>query len=174
MVKALFLDRDGVINVEKDYLYKIEDFEFVKGIIDLCICFQQLGFIIVVVTNQSGISRGYYSQEDFDNLTSWMTSEFKKYGVDIQKVYYCPHHPGIDGECECRKPRPGMLLEAAKEFDIDMKNSVLIGDKQRDIDAGFAAGLKLTYLFDETKTIKESTATKIVDKLEDIYNADTK
>jgi len=173
MVKALFLDRDGVINIEKDYLYKIQDFEFVSGIIDLCKYYQKLGFIIVVVTNQSGISRGYYSENDFNVLTSWMIQEFLKNNVEIKKVYFCPHHPNISGECLCRKPKPGMLLDAAKDFDIDLQNSILIGDKQRDIDAAVNAGLKTTYLFDESKSIKKSSATKIVSKLEDIYNVNS-
>ncbi len=169
MQKALFLDRDGVINVEKDYLYKINDFEFIDGIIDLCKYYQNLGFIIVVVTNQSGIARAYYTENDFHILTSWMIEEFSKNNIKIQKVYFCPHHPDINGKCSCRKPEPGMLLQAAKEFDIDLENSILIGDKQRDIDAAYNAGLKTAYLFNEKKDIKQSTATKILSKLKDIY-----
>ena len=174
MHKALFLDRDGVINVEKDYLHKIEDFEFVDGIIKLCEYYQKLGFIIVVVTNQSGIARNYYTEDDFNILTTWMIQELLKSNIYIKKVYYCPHHPSINGECSCRKPKPGMLIQAAQEFDIDLSNSVLIGDKQRDIDAALNAGLKTAYLFDESKSIKKSTATKIVSRLEDIYNVNTK
>ena len=174
MNKALFLDRDGVINIEKDYLYKIEDFEFMDGIFSLCMHYQNLGYIIVVVTNQSGIAREYYNEHDFNVLTSWMTKEFEKYAVEIKKVYFCPHHPDISGECSCRKPNPGMLLEAAKEFDIDLKNSIIIGDKERDIEAGLNAGLSETYLFDEKSTCEESKATKIVSKLEDVYNVNTK
>jgi len=173
MVKALFLDRDGVINIEKDYLYKVEDFEFVDGIIDLCKFYQELGYILIVVTNQSGIARGYYSEDDFNRLTSWMIEEFSKYGIEIKKVYFCPHHPDINGECSCRKPQPGMLFDAAKDFNIDLEDSILIGDKQRDIDAAINAGLKFTYLFDENNSIEKSTATKIVAKLEDIYNANS-
>ncbi len=169
MQKALFLDRDGVINVEKDYLYKIEDFEFIDGIIDLTKYYQDNGYKIFVVTNQSGIARNYYSEKDFSILSSWMITEFLKYGIEITKVYYCPHHPSVSGECSCRKPHAGMLLNAQKEFDIDLKNSVIIGDKERDIEAGLNAGLKETYLFDESKTIKESKATKIVSKLNDIW-----
>ena len=126
MNKALFLDRDGVINVEKDYLYKIKDFEFIDGIFDLCRYYQKLGFIIVVVTNQSGIDRGYYTKEDFDILTSWMVKEFSSNNINIKKVYYCSHHPKISGECSCRKPNPGMLLRASKELNIDLKNSIMI------------------------------------------------
>jgi len=154
---ALFLDRDGVINVEKNYLYRQEDFEFIDGIFDLCHYFQEKGYKIFVVTNQSGIARGYYSEEDFLKLTAWMEAEFAKKGVVIEKTYFCPHHPEITGECECRKPRPGMLLQAAKEFEIDLPKSVIVGDKQRDIEAGKNAGLQRYYLFDtkEIKSLKE-------------------
>ena len=169
MQKALFLDRDGVINVEKDYLYKIEDFEFIDGIVELCRYYQDNGYKIFVVTNQSGIARGYYSEDDFAKLSKWIIKEFSKYGIDITKTYHCPHHPDINGKCECRKPKPKMLLDAEKEFDLDMKNSIMIGDKERDIEAGLNAGVGKTYLFDESKTIEKSKATKIVSKLEDIY-----
>ena len=183
MNKALFLDRDGLINVEKDYLYKIEDFEFIDGIFDLCKHYQNLGYIIIVVTNQSGIARGYYSESDFYILTSWMIKEFKKKSVEIKKVYFCPHHPDITGSCACRKPNPGMLLEASKEFDIDLKNSIIVGDKERDVEAGINAGLLETYLFDENYTsanskesidYKKSKAKQIVSRLEDIYNVNFK
>ena len=168
MLKALFLDRDGVINVEKDYLYKIEDFEFINGIFELCRYYQAQNYLIIVVTNQSGIDRGYYTEDDLELLTGWMKNKFKKHGIDIAKVYYCPHHPDISGDCQCRKPKPGMLFKAAKEFNIDLENSILVGDKERDIEAGLNAGLKYTYLYDETNTKKKSKATKIVYKLQDI------
>ena len=169
MHKALFLDRDGVINVEKDYLYKIEDFEFIDGIFELCHHFLDQGYLIVVVTNQSGIARKYYTEDEFDHLTTWMIKEFDKHNIKITKVYFCPHHPDISGECSCRKPKPGMLLEAAKEFSIDLKHSIMVGDKERDIEAGLNAGLSETYLFDEHKKFKNSKATKVVDKLEKIW-----
>ena len=152
--KALFLDRDGVINIEKNYLYKKEDFEFVDGIFELCRYFQDKGYLIFVVTNQSGIARGYYTKEDFLALTEWMEEAFKKQGITITKTYYCPHHPEITGECTCRKPLPGMLLQAAKEFDIDLQNSILVGDKQSDIEAAHNAKIQKAYLFDG-KTITD-------------------
>jgi len=169
MNKALFLDRDGVINVEKDYLYKIEDFEFIDGVFELCIHYQELGYLIFVVTNQSGIARGYYNEEDFTKLSVWMSKEFLKHNIKIKKVYHCPHHPDISGDCSCRKPKPGMLLQASKEFNIDLANSLIVGDKERDIEAGLNAGLRESYLFDESKTIISSCATKIVSKLENIW-----
>ncbi len=169
--KALFLDRDGVINEEKDYLYKREDVEFVDGIFELCRHYQFLGYIVIVVTNQSGIARGYYTESDFSKLSEWMIEKFLDEHVIVQNIYHCPHHPDISGECRCRKPNAGMLLDAKRDFDIDLENSIIIGDKERDIEAGLSAGLKETYLFDESKTITSSKATKIVSKLEDIYNA---
>ena len=127
--KALFLDRDGVINHEINYLYKVEDFRFVEGIFDLCRNFQRNNFLLFVITNQAGIARGYYTEQDFAALTEWMIAKFKEQGILITKVYYCPHHPEITGECSCRKPRPGMILQAKQEFNLDQGTSVLIGDK---------------------------------------------
>lgn len=167
MNKALFLDRDGVINVEKDYLHKIKDFEFIDGIFRVCKYYQDQGYKIFVVTNQSGIARGYYSEEDFRLITNWMLNEFKVLGIYISHVYYCPHHPDITGECECRKPKPGMLLEASQDFNIDLNSSIIIGDKERDIEAGINAGVKTTYLFDQLKTTNNTKATKAIYKLED-------
>ncbi len=169
MSKALFLDRDGVINIEKDYLYKIEDFEFIDGIFDLCRYYQKLGYKIFVVTNQSGIAREYYDEEDFEILTSWMIREFKSENIEILKVYYCPHYPDISGECSCRKPKYGMILDAKNEFDINLSDSIIIGDKERDIEAGLNAGLTETYLFNESGKIKKSKATKIVNNLNNIW-----
>ena len=169
MKKALFLDRDGVINEEKNYLYKKEDFVFIDGIFELVRHYQSLGYYIFVVTNQSGIARKYYTESDFNLLTTWMKEEFLKKEILIKDVYFCPHHPDINGKCSCRKPYPGMLLRAAEEYDVDLKNSIMIGDKERDIEAGLNAGLRETYLFDADETIKVSKATKIVSKLEEIW-----
>ena len=169
MQKALFLDRDGVINIEKDYLYKIKDFEFIDGIFELCRHYKELGYLIFVVTNQSGIARDYYNIDDFNSLTLWMQKEFLKREIKLENVYFCPHHPDISGECSCRKPKPGMLLKAKKEFNVDLKKSILIGDKERDIEAGLNAGLRQTYLFDVADEILNSKATKIVKNLNDIW-----
>jgi len=163
---ALFLDRDGVINVEKNYLYKKEDFEFIDSIFELCKFYQSKNYLIIVVTNQSGIARGYYSEADFSNLTFWMVNEFEKNGVQIDQVYHCPHHPDISGKCTCRKPEAGMLLQASKDLHVDLKNSVMIGDKERDIQAALNAGLKETYLF--TNLHVETKATKIINNLKDL------
>ncbi len=132
MKKALFLDRDGIINVDHGYVYKITDFEFSNGIFDLVKLFTDAGYLIFVVTNQSGIGRGYYSEEDFITLSNWMIAEFKKKAIKIEKVYYCPHLP--KDKCHCRKPETGMIEEALKTYNIDIENSWMIGDKQSDID----------------------------------------
>lgn len=146
MQRALFLDRDGVINVEKNYVFRIEDFEFVDGVFELCRIANELGLLIIVITNQAGIGRGYYTELDFQALTEWMVDKFSQEGVTISKVYYCPYHPtaGVGEylrESFDRKPNPGMLLQAKDEFDLDMADSVLVGDKDSDIQAGIAAGV---------------------------------
>ena len=138
---ALFLDRDGVVNKEIDYVWRIEDFNFVDNIFKLCKKFQTAGYKIFIITNQSGISREYYSEKDFLNLTDWMLSRFLENGIDISKVYYCPHHPDISCPCNCRKPNPGLIKQAEMEFDIDLSNSILIGDNISDIMAGKNAGV---------------------------------
>ena len=143
MNKAVFLDRDGVVNVEKNYVYKIEDFEFIPSIFDLCRKYQQENYLLFIITNQAGIARGYYTEADYLILTDWMIEQFRKKGIIITKAYFCPHHPEFTGECECRKPNPGMILKAAKEFDIDLSKSVLIGDKESDMEAGRRAGVSV-------------------------------
>lgn len=151
MKRAIFLDRDGVINIDKGYVSKIEDFKFIDGVIKSLKKLQNAGFLLIIITNQSGIGRGYYSLEDFEKLTNWMLEELKKSGVFIEKVYFCPHSP--DENCECRKPSSGMIKEALKEFNIDPKNSWMVGDKQSDILAAFGAGvLNFIYVGDEKIT----------------------
>jgi D-glycero-D-manno-heptose 1,7-bisphosphate phosphatase len=102
------------------------------------------------VTNQSGIARGYYTENDFNKLTRWMIKEFKKREIEIKDVRFCPHHPDVTGECECRKPKPGMILDLAKRYGIDLKNSIMIGDSARDIDAAKNAGIRKTYLVESS------------------------
>ena len=137
MNKAIFLDRDGTINVEKHYLHKIEDFEFLPGVIEGLRLLQEEGFLLIIITNQSGIGRGYYKEEDFLALNAWMLDALKENEVTIIKTYYCPHLPDAKIEkyhkvCSCRKPSLGMYEQAIKEFDIDLSRSFAIGDKIRD------------------------------------------
>jgi D-glycero-D-manno-heptose 1,7-bisphosphate phosphatase len=130
--RALFLDRDGIINVDYGYVSKIEDFQFMEGIFELLHLFIDEGYLLFVVTNQSGIGRGYYTQTDFDTLTEWMIDSFEKKQIPIQKVAYCPHAP--KDNCHCRKPKTGMVDDILKQYPIDLTHSWLIGDKQSDID----------------------------------------
>lgn len=144
--KALFLDRDGVINVEKNYVHRVEDFDFLPGIFDLCALARDLGFRLVVITNQAGIGRGLYTEAEFQHLTEWMLGIFRERGIEIARVYHCPHHPsaGVGAyrrDCFDRKPNPGMLLKARDELHLDMERCVLIGDKDSDIEAGQAANV---------------------------------
>jgi len=167
--RALFLDRDGVINIEKNYLHKIEDFEFVEGIFELCRYYVQQGYLIFVVTNQSGIARGYYDEEDFEKLTVWMKEQFKREGVQITHVYHCPHHPEISGPCRCRKPHPGMLVEADQRYHIDMSQSLLVGDAERDIEAAINAGVAKRYLYvHEGHKPKVTSATAVITSLKEL------
>lgn len=144
--KALFLDRDGVINEDTGYVYDIANFKFRDGIFDVLHKFCELGYKLIVVTNQSGIGRGYYTQKQFEILNDHMLGEFKKRGVNITKVYFCPHAP--EASCECRKPKPKMILDAALEFGIDLEGSVMIGDKPSDVLAGQNAGVGQNFLLD--------------------------
>ncbi len=153
--RAVFVDRDGVINVERRFVHTREDFEFIPRAVRGLECYEQAGFAIVVVSNQSGIARGYYSEADFQALTSWMLGHLASLGVNVTAVYHCPHGP--DDGCNCRKPRPGLLLAAAHDHDLDLSQSWLIGDKESDIEAGLAAGVSATFLVRSGHSIDEST-----------------
>jgi D-glycero-D-manno-heptose 1,7-bisphosphate phosphatase len=143
-IKTIFLDRDGVINKEINYLHKIEDFKFIDGIFEACHYFKTLDYKIIIITNQSGISRGFFTERDFQTLTNWMLAEFKKRNIQILDVFHCPHLP--DSNCNCRKPKPGMLLKAKNKYNINMQDSWMIGDSERDINAANSAGIKNTIL----------------------------
>lgn len=144
--RVLFLDRDGVINVNHGYVHTPETTDWVPGIFDLVRAARQDGFAVVVVTNQAGIARGYYTLAQFEKYTRWMHAHFAQEGVPLLATYYCPHHPtaGVGDYltvCNCRKPAPGMLLRAASDFGIDLSESLLVGDEQTDLEAGVAAGV---------------------------------
>ncbi len=155
-VRGLFLDRDGVINHEVGYLWRQEDVRFVPGIFELCKTAQRLGYRVMVVTNQAGIARGYYSEEDFQELMVWMQREFAREGVALDAVYHCPFHPehGIGEykrEHEDRKPGTGMLRRGAREFGLDLSESVMVGDRCTDIVAANVAGLRQAFLIGGTE-----------------------
>jgi len=164
--KAVFLDRDGVINIDKSYVYKIEDFEFTEGIFEVLKTLQDRGYKLFIVTNQSGIGRGYYSEDDFQKLMEYVLKEFEKRDIHIQKVYHCPHYP--KNICDCRKPKPGMLLKAKEEFDIDMQNSWMIGDKKSDVEVGKNAGVGKTVFIGENKEPLADYSIDSISKLKDI------
>jgi D-glycero-D-manno-heptose 1,7-bisphosphate phosphatase len=152
---ALFLDRDGVINEETHYLYRIEDVQWVPGIFSLCRRATELGYKLVVVTNQAGIGRGIYTQVDFDTLTAWIHAEFASRKTPLAATYHCPYHPQGLGEYqrdhEDRKPSPGMIFRAARDLDLDLSRSLLIGDRCTDIAAANAAGLRQAFLLSGTE-----------------------
>lgn len=151
MNKALFLDRDGVINVDHGYVSSPDQFEFTKGIFEACLHFQRLGYLLIVITNQSGIARGYSTEEQFNMLTAWMCHQFSDRGVRIHGVYFCPHHPdkGIAPyvqQCQCRKPGPGLILKAISDHGIDPELSIMVGDKPSDMQAAANAGVRCKIL----------------------------
>lgn len=145
MRRAAFLDRDGVLNLDRAYVHAIEEFEWVPGALDAARRLAEAGFALVIVTNQSGIGRGYYTEADFERLTAWMKAELERAGAPVAGVYFCPHHPEKALEqyrktCSCRKPEPGMFLKAIEELGIDPAQSVVFGDKPGDCTAGRRAG----------------------------------
>ena len=149
---AVFLDRDGVINCDKGYVYKREDFEFIDGIFDLARCAHMQQYKLIVITNQSGIARGYYTEEEFNKLTEWMCEQFSSVGGPLDRVYFSPFHPtaGVGKYLKddySRKPLPGMILQAQEDMAIELSSSILIGDKSSDILAGISAGIGTNILF---------------------------
>jgi D-glycero-D-manno-heptose 1,7-bisphosphate phosphatase len=144
MTRFIFLDRDGTINVDPGYVYKLEDFEFLPGAVDGLKILKNAGFRFIVITNQSGIGRGYFSIEQFHAFNSKLISELEKNGVKIEKTYFCPHHP--EASCECRKPNPKNIRDASKEFGIDLNKSYLVGDHPHDVELGLNAGLRTIYV----------------------------
>ena len=170
-IKTIFLDRDGVINKEINYLHKIEDFEFINGVFEACQYLESLNYKIIITTNQSGISRGYYTENDFQKITKWMLSQFNNNNIDILDVIHCPHLPS--DFCDCRKPKPGMLLSAKTKHNIDMENSWIIGDRENDIQAANNAGIINTILVKSGHEIDEinSNSKFTLDSIKDVHQA---
>ncbi|HIP13437.1 MAG TPA: HAD family hydrolase [Arcobacter sp.] len=168
MQKALFLDRDGVINIDHGYVYKIEDFEFTEGIFELLRFFIEKGYLLFIVTNQSGIGRDYYSEEDFQVLTSWMLDEFKKENIDIISVHHCNHSP--EKNCACRKPQTGMIDKILSQNVIDLGSSWLIGDKQSDIDLAKNSKIKNTIAIGERTIENTSLSFKTILECRDYFD----
>lgn len=136
--KAVFLDRDGTINKDSGYVYKIEDFEFLPGVVEALRILQENGYLLIVITNQSGIARGYYTEADFHKLNSYMLDQLAQEGIAITDVLYCPHLPNADVQCyrkncNCRKPKTGLFEQAVEKWNIDLTQSYAVGDKERDL-----------------------------------------
>lgn len=169
--KFILLDRDGVINVEKSYLYKIEDFEYESGVIEALKKLADSGYKFAVITNQSGIGQGYYSEEEFLKLEKYIEKDLYKKGIKIEKTYFCPHHP--EGKekyrknCDCRKPGTGNFLKAVEEFNIDIENSYMIGDRITDLIPAHKLGIKTVLLRtgygkENEEKVKESQLDSII------------
>ena len=155
---AVFLDRDGTINVDKEYLYRIEDFDYLDGAAEGMRKLQDLGYVLVIITNQSGIARGYYTEDDYRRLTAWMLADLLEKGIHIAGVYHCPHHPEGKVEqyvrnCNCRKPNTGLFYQAAVELGIDLGQSIAIGDKMRDLEICRETGAKGILLSGNSKEV---------------------
>ncbi len=149
--RALFLDRDGVINVNHGYVHMPKQTDWVPGIFDLARAARNAGFVLVVVTNQAGIARGYYTVEQFERYTRWVHTRFADEGAPLLATYYCPHHPDagfgdLRTECDCRKPRPGMFMQAIRDFGLDPAASTIVGDSPADIQAAMVAGVGSRWL----------------------------
>ncbi len=149
--RAAFLDRDGVVNIDRGYVYRREDFDFVPGLLEGARRLHELNYALVIVSNQSGIGRGLYSEADFHALSDWMREEFIAAGAPLSGVYFCPHHPSEARgrylvRCDCRKPAPGMLFSAASDLHLDLSASIMFGDSESDLSAAQAAGVRLRVL----------------------------
>ncbi|MBN6065437.1 D-glycero-beta-D-manno-heptose 1,7-bisphosphate 7-phosphatase [Aggregatibacter actinomycetemcomitans] len=158
MKKAVFLDRDGTLNIDYGYVHEIDHFRFIDGSIEALKKLKDMGYLLVLVTNQSGIARGYFTEQQFLQLTEWMDWSLADRGVDLDGIYYCPHHPEakiaeFKQDCDCRKPKSGMLLQGIKELEIDPKRSIMIGDKIEDLLAGKGAKIGTNILVRTGKNI---------------------
>ncbi len=161
MIKVAFLDRDGTINIDYGYVVSREKFEFVDGIFEVCNLLKDLGFKLIVVTNQSGIARGYYSEQDFLDLSKWIHGKFNKQGIPLLDIFYCPHHPQAvvsyyRETCRCRKPFPGMIEQACDKYSIDLKKSIMIGDQVSDMQAAKAGGIGKFYLLNRKVIVPQA------------------
>lgn len=163
--RAAFLDRDGVINLDKAYVHRWEDFVFVPGVMEAMRRLKAAGHVLVVVTNQSGLARGLYAPAQYEALTSRMCEELARFDAAPDAVYHCPHHPSgtvaaFAMDCHCRKPAPGMLLQAACELGLSLPDSIMVGDKPSDIQAARAAGVGRAY---QVSSDNASAADKALD-----------
>jgi len=140
--RAIFLDRDGVINKEANYLSNPEDFEFIEGSIEALKTLKRKGYLLIIVTNQAGIAKGYFTEETLKEMHEKMNLILRQNGVLLDDIFYCPHHPEFTGPCNCRKPKPGMIFKAKEKFKINLEDSFIVGDTLNDIQTGIAARCK--------------------------------
>ncbi|WP_241649218.1 D-glycero-beta-D-manno-heptose 1,7-bisphosphate 7-phosphatase [Rosenbergiella collisarenosi] len=176
MKPAIFLDRDGTINLDHGYVHLSDDFQFIDGVIDAMVELKKMGYLLVLITNQSGIARGLFTEDQFMHLTEWMDWSLADRGVDLDGIYFCPHHPQavVDEyrqECECRKPKAGMFSDAMAQLDIDMSASYMVGDKKEDMQAASLAGVGHKILVRTGKEVtpeSESAADMIINSLADL------
>lgn len=145
---AVFLDRDGTLNVEKNYVHRVEDWEWLPGAVDAIRVFNRAGLPVIVITNQAGVARGYYDEAAVERLHRWVDTRLAEHAARIDAYYYCPHHPefGAIRDCDCRKPLPGMLLRAGRDMDLDLGTCYMVGDKMSDIQAAQAAHVKPVFV----------------------------
>ena len=140
--KAVFLDRDGVLNKELgDYVCRLEDFKILEYNFKPLKKLQDKGYLLLVATNQGGLAKGWYTEDELAKMHELLKNTYREHGVTITDIFYCPHHPDFTGECDCRKPKPGLLLQGIEKYNIDASRSYFIGDRERDVEAGTAAGL---------------------------------
>ena len=146
--KAVFLDRDGTLNVDSGYVHRIADWIWIPGAIAAVGLLKRAGYLIVIVTNQAGIARGLYNEDNLRSLHDWVQADLRQYDLEVDAFYHCPHHPdfGARRDCSCRKPKPGMLLAAAQDLRVDLRASWMVGDKASDIEAGLAAGVRTVHV----------------------------
>jgi D-glycero-D-manno-heptose 1,7-bisphosphate phosphatase len=166
--RGAFLDRDGVLNHDHGYIYEWKDFDVIDGVYDGLRALQDLRYDLIVITNQSGIARGLFTEVDFNILTKKMTDHFRKYQIYFSGVYHCPHYEqGVVNRysisCKCRKPRPKMIMDAAVDLNIDLQESILIGDKASDIQAGINAGIRDLFYVGEQQLIGCQTVNSLVE-----------
>lgn len=166
MQKAVFFDRDGVVNIDKSYVYKIDDFEYQSGFVEFFTHCKKQGFLALLITNQSGINRGFYTLDDFRALCDFMQRDLlEKCDFNFDKIYFCPHTP--QENCPCRKPKIGMIQEALRDFPIDLSQSYFIGDNESDIECALNANIKTQILL--SPCLKSSKASFVIDNFQKAY-----
>lgn len=166
--RALFLDRDGIVNEDHGFVWKIEDVVFQKGILELGRFFTARDWLIIIVSNQSGIARGLYQAGDVRKVHEFIREKLGFHRVKVDDFFFCPHYPPVSGPCGCRKPEPGMILAAAEKYDIDLPASIMVGDKDSDMRAAEAAGIGTRYLLPGNYEVSDHPGVTVIDDLREI------